>query len=99
MNKIPFIEINSQPSALNTSINTGVASQLASQTINQPNFDNVKIEDMRGNPIYSRVSNIDKIGLAQKKLADTGNIISKSKFVRQLNRQMQSASKPNISKK
>lgn len=92
--KIPHQEINTIPSNLNTSSPTGVASMLANQAAKEPQYNGLTIDDMRGNPLFDRVAEIDKIGLAQKKLAETGEILSKSKFVREANRRMQHLSKP-----
>lgn len=92
--KIPHMEINLSPSLLNTSPVTGVAAQLASQAKTEPNYDGVQVEMMRDNPLYSKHDIIDKIGLAQKEVAKAGNALSKSKFVRQMNKQMQHPNKP-----
>ena len=82
--------INSQPSMLNTATGSdGVPAALQRTLDNPPKFDGVKIEDMRDNPIYTKHDDIDKIGLAQKKIAEAGKAVSKSKFVRELNRKMQ----------
>lgn len=95
MKKIPKLEINCIPSQLNTSKPTGVASQLASVAQEQPNFDNVTIDQMRGNVLYDRGDEIDKIGLAQKALADAAHIVkSRSKYIRTLNDHAQKLQKP-----
>lgn len=86
MDKIPKLEINCIPSQLNTSKNTGVASQLANVAEDSPQYDHVSIGQMRGNILYDRGDDIDKIGLAQKALADVAHIVkSRSKFIRALN--------------
>lgn len=80
------MEVNIIPSSLNTSKPTGVAAQLASVAENQPQFDGVTIEQMRGNPVYDRGDVIDKIGKAQKAIADAANIVkSRGKYIRALN--------------
>lgn len=86
MNKIPHLEINCIPSQLNTSAPTGVASQLANVAENAPQYDNVTIEQMRGNPLYDRGDVIDKCGLAQKRLVDATEIVtSRAKTIRAYN--------------
>lgn len=94
MFKPSFMEVNRQPSALITNVGQGVPAALQSQLINEPHFDGQTIEGMRDNPLYSHHSNIDKIGLAQKKIAEAAQVVSKSKFVRQLNRSMSHPAKP-----
>lgn len=95
MDKIPKLEINCIPSQLNTSAPTGVASQLANVAQNQPHFDGVSIDMMRNNPLYERIDDIDKIGLAQKQLADSAKIVkSRSKYIRALNDHAQKLQKP-----
>lgn len=97
--KIPHMEVNKIPSLLNTSTAAnGVPSVLQKSLDSEPHYDGAKIEDMRDNPLYSKHDDIDKIGLAQKKIADAAKAVSKSKFVRQLNRQMQHPAKPNVKK-
>lgn len=91
-----FAEMNCAPDQLNTSKPTGAASQLANQLNNPPHYDGATIADMHDNPLYSRHDEIDKIGLAQKKITEAAKAVSKSKFVRQLNREM---SKNNIPQK
>lgn len=90
MKKLPHLEFNPAPSRLNTSTaQNGAASQMQQQPAAEPQYNNLKIEDMRGNPLFERIDKIDKIGKAQKALADAGQKVSKSKFVRNLNRKMQ----------
>lgn len=86
MFKMPYMEVNVIPSALNTSKPTGVASQLAQVAENAPQFDGVTIEQMRGNPLYERGDVIDKIGKAQRAIADAAKIVKgRSKYIRALN--------------
>lgn len=88
MNKVPHMEVNIIPSALNTSAPTGVASQLAAAAENAPQYDGVTIEQMLGNPLYERGDKIDKIGRAQKAIANAAKIVGepkRAKFIRQLN--------------
>lgn len=90
----PKTEINSLPSLCSTgSKTTGVVSQLASQRDDSPKFDGVTVEQMRGNPLYARIDDIDKVGMAQHKIEQTGNVLNKTEFVRAFNRRMQH---PNI---
>lgn len=99
MYKIPHLEINCIPSQLNTSKPTGVAAQLASAAETQPSFDRVTIEQMRGNPLYDRIDDIDKVGLAQKQLMKSVDTIkSRSRYIRALNDAAQKVQKPNSSK-
>lgn len=99
MNKIPKLEINCIPSQLNTSQPTGVASQLANVAANEPHYDGVTIGLMKGNPLYDRLDDIDKVGLAQKQLVQTAKIIkSKSKYIRALNDAAQKLQKPKSTK-
>ena len=96
MDKIPMLEINCIPSQLNTSAPTGVASQLAQVAQNGPQFDNVTIEQMRGNPIYQRGDKIDIVGQVQKTIVNNANIIkSRSGKIRALNDAAQRIQKPN----
>ena len=96
MNKFPHLEINCIPSQLNTSAPTGVAQQLAQVAENQPQFDNVTIEQMRGNPIYQRGDKIDIVGQVQKTIVNNANIVkSRSGKIRALNEAAQRIQKPN----
>lgn len=95
MDKMPFVEVNCIPSQLNTSQNTGVASQLAQAAENAPQYDGVTIEQMRGNPIFERGDSIDKVGRAQRAIAESAKIVkSRSKFIRGLNAAAQKMAKP-----
>lgn len=86
MQKMPYIEVNVIPSALNTSRPTGVASQLAQVAANQPQYDGVTIEQMRGNPLFERGDKIDIVGKAQKAIADAAKVVKgRSKYIRALN--------------
>lgn len=86
MNKIPHLEINCIPSKLNTSAPTGVASQLASVAENAPQYDNVTIGQMRNNPLYQRIDDIDKIGLAKQQMMQTAKTVkSNMKKIRAVN--------------
>lgn len=88
------IEISTAPSQLNTSANNaGAAAQLVNELKSEPHYNNETIENMRNNPLHDRIDKIDKIGKAQKKLAETGDILSKSKFVREANRKLNHPSK------
>lgn len=96
MNKIPKLEINCIPSQLNTSPITGVASQLANVAAQEPHYDGVTIGDMRGNPLYQRIDDIDKVGLAQQALVNTTKTIkSNSKRIRAFNDAATKLAKPN----
>lgn len=95
MIKFPHLEINCIPSQLNTSKASGVASQLASIAEQKPNYDNVTIDQMRGNPLYQRFDDIDKIGLAQKRLIESTDIVrSKARTIRAYNDAAQKLRKP-----
>lgn len=86
MKRTFHLEINTIPSQLNTSLPTGAASQLASQAQNEPHYDGVPIETMRENPLYQHFDDIDRIGLAQKKIIDAAKTIkSHSKKIRAFN--------------
>lgn len=88
------IERSVLPSNLNTSTTEkGAAAQMAQQLENEPHFNNETIENMRNNPLHERIDKIDKIGKAQKKLAEVGDVVSKSKFVREANRKLNHPSK------
>lgn len=91
------MEVNCIPSQLNTSKLTGVASNLASVAENSPRYDGVTVEQMRGNPLYSGSArdDIDKVGAAQKSLADNAKIVkSRAKYIRSLNDAAQKVKKP-----
>lgn len=95
MQKVPHLEINTIPSALNTSAPTGVASQLANVAENQPNYDGITIQQMKGNPLYERIDDIDKIGLAQKRIVENAKTIkSNSRKIRALNDAINKPQKP-----
>lgn len=85
------MEINSCPARLNTSKPTGAVSQLSNQLQDPPKYDGVTIQQMQGNPIYTKFDSIDKVGLAQKEIASAAQAVSKSKFVRALNDKMKAA--------
>ena len=91
MYKVPkFMEMNSAPERLNTSAPSGAVSQLANQLKEPPQYDGVTLDQMHGNPLYlHNVDDIDKVGLAQQEITNAAKAVSKSKFVRQLNKQMQ----------
>lgn len=96
MYKPNHIEISTAPSQLKTSSGKeGAAQQLAKSLEKEPHFNNETIENMRNNPLHERIDKIDKIGKAQKKLAESAEIVSKSKFVRDANRKLNHPSKPN----
>lgn len=100
MNKIPHLEINCIPSQLNTSAPTGVAAQLASVAENAPHFDNVTLEQMQDNPLYQRLDDIDKVGLAKKKIAESAKIVkSRAKLIRGLNDYAQKVKIPKTNQK
>lgn len=87
-------EISHLPSQLNTSTtDKGAAVQMANQLANEPQYNNETIENMRNNPLHERIDKIDKIGKAQKKLAESAEVLSKSKFVREANRKLNHPSK------
>lgn len=99
MKKLPYLEVNLNPSNLNTSKNTGAASQLQTLAENKPNYDGVSIENMRNNPLYAKVDDIDKVGLAQKALLDAGaKVKSKTKAIRAFNDHAQKLRIPNNKK-
>ena len=86
MNKIPKIEINCIPSQLNTSKPTGVASQLASVAQNESHYDGVTIGQMKNNPLYQRLDDIDKVGLAKAQLQQSAKTVkSNMKKIRAIN--------------
>lgn len=100
MKKIPHLEVNCIPSQLNTSAPSGVAAQLASVAENKPSYDNVTIDQMRGNPLYQRIDTIDKIGLAQKQIIESAHKVkSKSGMIRAFNEVSHKMAKPNQSRK
>lgn len=85
MTKIPHLEVNCIPSQLNTSKQTGVASQLAAAIEDPSLFSGVTIEQMRGNPLFERGDVIDKRGKAQKGLVEaTKTIKTNAKRIRAL---------------
>lgn len=98
MKKIPHFEYSSKPSMLNLSGQSGGAiQQLASELNSEPHYDGQTIENMRGNPLYERRADVDKVTLAQKKVLDAVNAYSKSEMarqVRQLNRQQTKSNIP-----
>lgn len=95
MFKPSFMELNRSPERLNTSQPTGAASQLAALLQNPANADNVTISEMVGNPLYDKTDKIDKIGIAQKKIADSAKIVkSKEKLIRGLNARAEQIRKP-----
>lgn len=101
MYKPSYLECNDAPSQLNTSTDkTGVASALTSLADNKPQYNGATIELMRGNPLFDRVAEIDKVGLAQKKVADMAKIVhSKRAMIRQLNETAQHVTRRSSAKK
>lgn len=98
MFKIPHLEVNTIPSALNTSEPTGVAANLASVAQNEPIFDGVTLQQMKNNPLYDRIDDIDKRGLAQKKIAEAAKVIGdrkQAKLIRAFNDAITKPQKPN----
>lgn len=86
MDKIPKIEINCIPSQLNTSPPSGVASQLANIAQQQPHYDGITLDQMQGNPLYERIDDIDKVGLAKKVMIDNAKVVkSKRGLIRKVN--------------
>lgn len=88
MIKIPKLEINCIPSKLNTSAPTGVASQLANVAKNEPHYDEITVDLMRGNPLYNGVArdNIDIVGQAKKAMIDATKVVkSKRGVIRKVN--------------
>lgn len=82
-------EVSYEPERLNLSSDKqGAAAALSQVQEKKPVFDNVSIEMMRDNPLYSKLDDIDKVGVAQQKVMESAKIVEKSKFVRQLNRKM-----------
>lgn len=95
MQKMPYLEINCIPSKLNTSPATGVASQLSQVAEKKPNFDGMTIDLMRGNPLFERIDDIDKVGLAQKQIiSHTNTLKSNAKRIRAFNDAATKISKP-----
>lgn len=98
MKKFHLEYVNLLPSLVNTAEPSGAVSQLASQAKNEPSFDGVTIEQMRDNPLYQRCDDIDKIGLAQKRIIETAKTIkSNSKKIRALNDMAQKRNIPSKS--
>ena len=80
---VPKTETNPLPSLVNTSSQTtGVTSQLSSLREDKPQYDGVTIDQMRGNPLYSRLDDIDKVGAAQRRIEENGRVLQKAEFVR-----------------
>lgn len=99
MTKLPYSEVSGEPAATSSSSNTGAASQLATQLASTPQYDGVTIEQMVGNPLYDRIPTIDKIGQAQKRIAESAKILeSKPKLLRGLNDMYQKQHKPKTEK-
>lgn len=95
MQKMPYLEINCIPSQLNTSPKTGVASQLAQVAEQKLHYDGMSIDLMRGNPLYQRVDDIDKVGLAQQQIiSHTKTIKTNAKRIRAFNDAATKISKP-----
>lgn len=94
------LEINTLPSQLNTSAPTGAVSQMASLAENKPNYDGVTLEQMRENPLYQHYDDIDKFGIAQKKIVENAKTIkSNAKKIRALNDLAQKRNIPSNIKK
>lgn len=90
------MEQNNAPSMLNTSTTqSGVPVSLQSVAKNEPSFDGVTIEQMRGNPMYSRHDDIDVIGLAQKQIIENSKTLkSNMKRIRAFNAAAQKVNIP-----
>lgn len=89
------METNSMPSALNTEPVSGASAQLANVVENKPNYDGATIDQMRGNPLYQKVDEIDKLALAQNEVAKNVNTVkAKSKLIRSFNEHALRVNKP-----
>lgn len=103
MYKPSYLECNDAPSQLNTSTDkTGVASALTAlaDKDNKPHYNGATIESMRGNPLFDRVAEIDKVGLAQKKVTEMAKIVhSKRAMIRQFNETAQHVTRRSSAKK
>ena len=82
-----YFEINTAPSMLNTSnAKDGVFSQMNVLSKDEPSYDGMTIENMRGNPLFSKFDDIDKVGLAQNQLVKSANTLrSKRDSIRRFN--------------
>lgn len=85
------------PSMFTQHTNEGVQSRLGIDESKPPTYNNATIEDMRGNPIYSRVDQIDRQGLVEKALEKHVQEYAKSDFHRSFFSKLQHAGKPTSS--
>ena len=69
-------EGSSLPSLLTTHSKDGVESRLSVDESKAPTYNGATINDMRGNPIYDRVDQIDKIGLVEKALTKHAEVFA-----------------------
>lgn len=89
------MECNCCPERLNTSLPSGAASQLASQLADTPQYDGVTIEQMQNNPLYNRIDDIDKVGIARHTIKENAKTLkSNEKKIRAVNELGEKLQKP-----
>lgn len=94
MYKLIPSEGSSLPSMFSQHTNEGVQSRLGVDESKPPTYNNATIDDMRGNPIYSRVDQIDRKGLVEKALEKHVQEYAKSDFHRAFFAKLQHPAKP-----
>lgn len=87
-------EGSSLPSMYTGHSSEGVTSRMSVDESKPPTYNNATIEDMRGNPIYSRVDQIDRKGLVEKALEKHVQEYKKSDFRRAFMSKLQHTPKP-----
>lgn len=84
------------PSMFSQHTADGVQSRLGVDESKPATYNGARIEDMRGNPIYARVDQIDRKGMVQKALEKHVKEYAKSDFRRSFYEKLQRSRKPSL---
>lgn len=87
-------EGSSIPSLTTTHTNEGVQSRMSVDESKPPTYNNATIDDMRGNPLYDRVDQMDRKALVERALEKHVNEYAKSDFRRAFYHSLQQYKKP-----
>lgn len=87
-------EFSPLPSLTTTHTNEGVQSRMLVDESKPPTYNNATIEEMRGNPLFDRVDQIDRKGMVERKLEEYVADYNKSDFRRAYYSQLQHQKKP-----
>lgn len=82
------------PSLFSQHTMDGVTSRLGVDESKPPTYNGASIDDMRGNPIFDRVDQIDRKGLVERQLEKHVKDFAKSDYRRAFYHALQSSPKP-----